>query len=303
MAIPDFQSIMLPVLKFAGDGKEHSLRETIEALAEEFALTNDERNELLPSGQQATFDNRVSWSRTFLQKAGLLEATRRGYYRLTQRGQQVLDQNPQRITTAFLKQFPEFVEFQTPKRHKTEAPAAIETTDEDQTPEETIEEAYHRIRQNLSADLLQTIKALSPAFFERLVIDLLVKMGYGGTRKDAGQAIGKSGDGGIDGIIKEDRLGLDIVYIQAKRWDGVVGRPEIQKFAGALQGQRAKKGIFITTSNFSLAAEEYVRLIESKIVLIDGATLAQLMIDFNIGVAPIASYELKRIDSDYFTEE
>jgi restriction system protein len=164
MAIPDFQSIMLPVLKFAGDGKEHSLRETIEALAEEFALTNDERNELLPSGQQATFDNRIGWARTFLQKAGLLEATRRGYYRLTQRGQQVLDQNPQRITTAFLKQFPEFVEFQTPKRHKTETAAAIETTDEDQTPEETIEGAYHRIRQNLSADLHQTIKALSPAF-------------------------------------------------------------------------------------------------------------------------------------------
>lgn len=303
MAIPDFQSIMLPVLKFAGDGKEHSLRETIEALAEELALTNDERNELLPSGQQATFDNRVGWARTYLQKAGLLEATRRGYYKLTERGQQVLNQNPQQVNVAFLKQFPEFVEFQTPKRHKTETAAAIETTDEDQTPEETIEGAYHRIRQNLSADLLQTIKALSPAFFERLVIDLLVKMGYGGTRKDAGQAIGKSGDGGIDGIIKEDRLGLDIVYIQAKRWDGVVGRPEIQKFAGALQGQRAKKGIFITTSNFSPAAEEYVRLIESKIVLIDGATLAQLMIDFNIGVAPIASYELKRIDSDYFTEE
>lgn len=294
---------MLPVLKFAGDGKEHSLRETIEALAEELALTNDERNELLPSGQQATFDNRVGWARTYLQKAGLLEATRRGYYKLTERGQQVLNQNPQQVNVAFLKQFPEFVEFQTPKRHKTETAAAIETTDEDQTPEETIEGAYHRIRQNLSADLLQTIKALSPAFFERLVIDLLVKMGYGGTRKDAGQAIGKSGDGGIDGIIKEDRLGLDIVYIQAKRWDGVVGRPEIQKFAGALQGQRAKKGIFITTSNFSPAAEEYVRLIESKIVLIDGATLAQLMIDFNIGVAPIASYELKRIDSDYFTEE
>jgi len=166
-----------------------------------------------------------------------------------------------------------------------------------------IETAYQRVRQGLAAELLQTVKSCSPAFFERLVIDLLVKMGYGGTRRDAGQAIGRSGDGGIDGIIKEDRLGLDIVYIQAKRWDNTVGRPEIQKFAGALQGQRARKGIFITASDFTKAAREYVALIDSKIVLIDGDTLAQLMIDYNIGVATTGAYELKRIDSDYFTEE
>jgi restriction system protein len=202
----------------------------------------------------------------------------------------------------FLLQFPEFVEFQRPRSHD-EAEADEQETDETRTPEEGIESAYQRVRQGLAAELLQTVKALSPAFFERLVIDLLVKMGYGGTRRDAGQAVGRSGDGGIDGIIKEDRLGLDIVYIQAKRWEGIVGRPEIQKFAGALQGQRARKGIFITTSEFSGAAQEYVSKIDSKIVLIDGDTLAQLMIDYNIGVAPIASYELKRIDSDYFTEE
>jgi restriction system protein len=302
MAIPDYQSIMLPLLKFAGDEKEHSLRETIEALADEFELTGEERTELLPSGQQATFDNRVGWARTYLKKAGLLKSTRRGYYRISERGKQVLEEGPPEINNKYLKQFPEFIEFTKPKQTETET--TEEEVDETRTPEEEIEAAYQRIKEGLVAELLQTIKDHSPAFFERLVIDLLVKMGYGGTRKDAGQALGKSGDGGIDGIIKEDRLGLDIVYIQAKRWDNTtVGRPEIQKFAGALQGQRARKGIFITTSTFSGSALEYVSRIDSKIVLIDGETLAQLMIDYNIGVAPTASYEIKRVDSDYFTEE
>jgi restriction system protein len=212
------------------------------------------------------------------------------------------EKNPAKIDAAFLRQFPEFVEFQKPKKERANG-SEDEESNETQTPEEAIETAYQRVRQGLAIELLQTIKDYSPAFFERLVIDLLVKMGYGGTRKDAGQAIGRSGDGGIDGIIKEDRLGLDIVYIQAKRWEGVIGRPEIQKFAGALQGQRAKKGVFITTSAFSKEALDYVSRIESKIVLIDGDMLAQLMIDYNIGVAPIAAYELKRIDSDYFTED
>lgn len=302
MPIPDYQSIMLPLLKFASDGQEHSLRETIEALADEFNLTDEERSELLPSGQQAIFDNRVGWARTYLKKAGILETTRRGYYRITERGQQILRQKPSRINTAFLRQFPEFVEFQKTTRIRTDE-AEDEEVNGTQTPEEVIEAAYQKLRQGLAIELLQMIKDRSPAFFERLVIDLLVRMGYGGTRKDAGEAIGRTGDGGIDGIIKEDRLGLDIVYVQAKRWDGVVGRPEIQKFAGALQGQRARKGIFITTSTFSQDALDYVARIDSKIVLIDGNMLAQLMIDHNVGVASVASYELKRIDSDYFTEE
>jgi restriction system protein len=301
MPIPDYQTIMLPLLKFAADEEEHSLRETIEALADHFELTDEERRELLPSGQQATFDNRVGWARTYLKKAGLLESTRRGYYRITDRGQGVVRQSPPEIDRAFLMQFPEFVEFQRPSRDKAEMVG--EQEDETRTPEEDIEAAYQRVRQGLAAELIQTVMSLSPIFFERLVIDLLVKMGYGGTRRDAGQAVGRSGDGGIDGIIKEDRLGLDIVYIQAKRWDETVGRPEIQRFAGALQGQRARKGIFITTSAFSRAALEYVSRIDSNIVLIDGDTLAQLMVDYNIGVTPIATYELKRIDSDYFTEE
>ena len=299
MAIPDYQSIMLPLLELAGDGEEHSLRETIEALADKFDLSDKERRELLPSGRQPTFDNRVGWARTYMKKAGLLKSTKRGHYQITERGLGVLDQNPPEIDNAYLRQFPEFVEFQRPKPREMEKEGA--EPDDSATPEEQIEAAYQSLREDLVNDLLATVKSCSPAFFEQLVIDLLVRMGYGGTRKDAGQAIGRSGDGGIDGIIKEDRLGLDIVYIQAKKWDNTVSRPEIQKFAGALQGQRAKRGVFITTSTFSRAARDYVSRIDSKIVLIDGDTLAQLMIDFDIGVTGVATYELKRIDSDYFT--
>lgn len=302
MPIPDYQSIMLPLLKFAGDGQEHSLRETIEAIADEFDLTDQERSELLPSGQQSVFDNRVGWARTYMKKAGLLETTRRGYYRITERGQEVLRRYPPKIDTTFLKQFPEFIEFQKATRPKSDEIESQESN-ETQTPEEALEAAYQKMRQGLAAELLQMIKERSLTFLERLVIDLLVKMGYGGSRKDAGEAIGRTRDDGIDGIIKEDRLGLDIVYVQAKKWDGPVGRPEIQRFAGALQGQRARKGIFITTSTFSQDALDYVSRIDSKIVLIDGSRLAQLMIDYNVGVTLVSLYELKRVDSDYFTEE
>ncbi|WP_420643101.1 restriction endonuclease [Candidatus Leptofilum sp.] len=302
MAIPDFQTIMLPLVQFASDGKEHSLREAIDNLASYFQLTKEERKELLPSGRQARFDNRVGWSRTHLAKAGLLISTRRGYFEITQLGKKVLAQKPDSIDVAFLKQFPDYLEFIKPTMPDDKT-AVSDEADSSQSPEEAIESAYQRVRQELAKEILTTIKGCSPAFFERLVIDLLVQMGYGGTRKDAGEAIGGSGDGGIDGIIKEDRLGLDIVYIQAKRWENTVSRPEIQKFAGALQGQRARKGIFITTAHFSDGAKKYVSFIDSKIVLIDGNMLAQLMIDYNIGVAPFATYEMKRLDSDYFTEE
>ena len=301
MTLPDYQSIMLPLLRLAGDGQEHSLRETIETLSDGFGLSDEDRRELLPSGRQPTFDNRVGWARTYLKKAGLLESTRRGYFRITKRGHGVLEKDPSDIDTEYLRQFPEFVEFQTPKQKDTQKQRP--ESDDSATPEEEIEAAYQTLRESLVTELLDTVKSCSPAFFEQLVVDLLVKMGYGGTRKDAGQAIGRSGDGGIDGIIKEDRLGLDIVYVQAKKWENTVSRPEIQKFAGALQGQRARRGVFITTSGFSSAARDYVSRIDSKIVLIDGITLAQLMHDFNIGVTEAATYELKRIDSDYFVED
>ncbi len=304
MAIPDFQTIMLPLLRFAADGKEHRVRDSIDGLADHFGLTEAERRDMLPSGQQPTFDNRVAWARTYMKKAVLLQAPRRGYFKLTDRGRGVLAENPEQVNIQYLIRYPEFVEFRSQrgtrskKDHESDVPQPTK-----ETPEEVVESAYQEIREDLSTEIISTVKVCSPRFFERLVVDLLVEMGYGGTRKDAGQAIGATGDGGIDGIIKEDRLGLDIVYVQAKRWEATVGRPDIQKFAGALQGQRARKGVFITTSAFSKEALDYVETIDSKIILIDGDTLADLIIDYGVGVTPFATYELKRVDSDYFAEE
>lgn len=299
MAIPDYQTAMLPLLRFLGDGKEHAVGEAVDALATEFGLSDQERQQLLPSGTSTVIGSRVGWARTYMKKAGLVDSTKRGVIRITDRGVQVLKKKPARIDVKFLDQYPEFVEFRTRNNesstHSVETPAA--------TPEEALEEANERLRASLESELLQRVKSASPAFFERLVVDLLVRMGYGGSFRDAGQAVGKSGDGGIDGIIKEDRLGLDVIYIQAKRWEAAVGRPEIQKFAGALQGHRAKKGVFITTSMFSKDAFDFVGKIESKIVLIDGPTLAGFMVDSGVGVSLVTEYQVKRIDSDYFTEE
>lgn len=302
MAIPDYQTVMLPLLRFAVDQQEHSLREAIDKLAEEFGLTDEERKELLPSGQQEVFMNRVGWARTYMKKAGLLESTRRGYFKVTERGLKVLRQDLARIDINFLEQFEEFRQFRA-LRHQRIEEGEVEVETPQKTPEEALESAFKQLRDGLSTDLLQQMKSSSPSLFEKIVVELLVKMGYGGSRQDAGRAIGKCGDEGIDGIIKEDRLGLDIIYIQAKRWENTVGRPEVQKFAGALQGQRAKKGIMITTSTFSQEAYDYASRIDSKIVLIDGERLAQLMIDHNLGVSPMATYEIKKVDSDYFTEE
>jgi len=303
MAIPDYQSIMLPLLKFASDGMEHRTRDAINRLADLFNLTDDERKEMLPSGAARLFDNRVGWATTYLKKAGLIEAIKRGVFQITERGKAVLSQSPDKIDTAFLEQFDEFIEFQRPGKKEEIKPEPAGDSVAPVNPEEALETSYQVLQDNLSKELLQTIKVCSPEFFERLVLDVLVKMGYGGSRKEAGQAVGRSGDEGIDATIKEDKLGLDIIYIQAKRWEGTVGRPEIQKFAGALQGQRARKGIFITTSNFTKEASDYVKNIESKIILIDGPRLAELMIEHNVGVSAVASYEIKKIDSDYFIEE
>jgi restriction system protein len=297
MAIPDFQTLFLPLLKLAGDGREHSLDEAILALAAQFRLSEDERKELLPSGRQAKFDNRTGWARTYLKKAGLLESTGRGKFRITQRGLDILGGDPVRVDVRFLKQFPEFVEFH--KATKREA----ETEEIRQTPEEALGMAYQNLKQALAQDVLERVRACSPRFFERLVVELLVAMGYGGSRSDAGQAVGQTGDGGIDGIIKEDKLGLDVVCIQAKRWEGKVGRPVVQAFAGSLEGHRARKGVLITTSQFSQDATDYVSKIEKRIVLIDGERLAQLMIDHDIGVAEIARYQVKKVDLDYFADE
>lgn len=307
MAIPDFQTIMLPLLQFCGDSKEHSNRDAIDHLSEIFHLSEDEQKELLPSGRQSIFHNRVAWARAYMKMAKFLENPQRGIFQITDRGKKVLQNPPQKIDIRFLMQFPEFAEHRKAEQNKLKKKKIESTSLEESgssiTPEEQIEEAYESLKENLTSEIISQLKESSPSFFEKVVVEVLVKMGYGGSRKDAGEAIGKSGDEGIDGIIKEDRLGLDIIYIQAKKWENTVTRPEIQKFAGALQGKRAKKGIFITTSEFSQGCEEYVAAIDSKIILIGGQHLAQLMIDFNVGVSTEAIYELKRVDSDYFAEE
>ncbi|CCH97800.1 restriction endonuclease [Microcystis aeruginosa] len=307
MPIPDFQSIMLPLLKILADGKVYKYREIFEALVREFQVTEAERKEMLPSGQQEIFANRVGWAKTYLKKAGLIDSPQRATFVISEKGKEILSQNPTRIDTKFLRQFPEFQEFtRVNKQNETiTLESNLSTSDQEQNPEELLENSYQEIRQALATDLLSILRKLSPDDFEKLVVELLVKMGYGGSIRDAGKAVGKSGDQGIDGIIKEDRLGLDIIYIQAKRWadNNAVGRPEIQKFVGALAGQGAKKGIFITTSYFTQEALEYAPRNEIKIVLIDGEELGQLMIDYNLGVSTQKIYEIKRIDHDYFGDE
>ncbi|MBL8453148.1 MAG: restriction endonuclease [Zoogloea sp.] len=311
MSIPDYQTLMLPLLTLAADGNEHRFRDAVEQLAGRFELSDDERATMLPSGTAPMFDNRVGWAKTYLKQAGLIDATRRGYFRITPRGTELLGTHPVQIDNAMLvEKYPEFRTFRSRRSEgngtlqpdlpmasppQTPTPATLEAT-----PEELFSQAYQRLRSNLEAEVLEQVKATTPAFFERLVIDLLVAMGYGGSRQDAGKAVGRSGDGGIDGIIKEDKLGLDVIYVQAKRWEGTVGRPEIQKFAGALQGQRANKGVFITTSGFSREAHEYAGIIPSKIILVGGEQLAALMVDHNVGVSPVSRFEIKRVDSDYF---
>lgn len=320
MAIPDFETIMRPLLVHLSDGREHATEETLDALAREFNLTEEEKRQLLPSGRQAQFRNRVAWAKFYLKKAGVVEAPKRGIYRITERGQQLLKGSMARIDVPLLQQFHEFREFILGSRrgeeaerqlgsssiaHIKSAPTETEIPSpaSHYTPEEMIALGHEQLTAQLSAELLENIKSASPAFFERLVVELLLALGYGGSRQDAGQIVGRSGDEGIDGVIKEDRLGLDTIYVQAKRWDGTVGRPEIQKFAGALQGQRARKGIFITSSSFTKEAFAFASSIDSKISLIDGPTLTRLMIERGVGVTKVASYDIQRIDSDYFIEE
>lgn len=288
---------MLPLLRLCHDGSEYANREVLEALAVEFSLTDEERKLLLPSGQQRVFDNRVAWARAHMKMAGLLENTRRGVFHITARGKEVLSKELTELNLSFLRQFPEYQDAREKPKDSLSTKA-----EEIQTPEEQIEQAYELLRENLSSELLSQLKLASSVFFEKVVVDVLVKMGYGGSLKDAGRAIGRSGDEGIDGIINEDRLGLDSIYIQAKKWEGTVPRPEIQKFAGALQGKRARKGVFITTSDFSAGAREFVSNIDSKIILIDGKQLAGLMIEYGVGVSNEAVYELKKLDSDFFTD-
>ena len=298
MAVPDFQSFFKPLLDLAADGKEHSNQEAREVIAKVMGLPEADLKEPLPSGIQTKFENRVAWAKSYFIQAKVLESPRRSFFRITQRGTDLHKAGHKRIDNRILNQYPGFLEF-----HKARLTKGEEQEPSKETPEETLQKSYESIRGDLAGQIVQRIANNSPQFFERMVVDLMVAMGYGGSRTDAGKSIGGSGDEGIDGIIKEDRLGLDLVYLQAKRWEGTVGRPDVRKFVGALHGKRAKKGVFITTSKFSDDAKNYVETIDPKVILIDGRILAELMIDHGLGTTTAATFEVKRIDSDYFAEE
>jgi restriction system protein len=303
MPIPDFQSLMLPIMKIAGDGDEHTAREVRQRIGEQLGLTEEERKELLPSGTQPVFTNRLAWARSHLTMAGLLEKTGKGRFRITQRGKDALSSNPPKINLRFLQQFPEYAEARSKSKTDTAAePAAHPSASEAASPQERIELAFRELNNSLTTELRSKLASIDPFRFEQVVLDLLVAMGYGGSRNEAAQVTQKTGDEGIDGLINEDRLGLDVIYIQAKRWKHNIGRPEIQNFVGALAGKKAAKGIFITTSEFHDNAREYAVSLHQKIILIGGRRLAELMIEHNIGVAPEQPYIIKKIDSDYFDE-
>ena len=301
MSIPDFQKLMFPLLTILDDEQEHTIISCVQELSDRFELTLEERNQKLPSGRQTYIANRIAWAATHLSKAKLIARTGRGRVRIQSRGLESLRSGTEYIGMKYLDQFPEYQAFRNTTNAPDDKPQLTLDTAET-TPVELLETNYAIINGELTESLLEILKKVAPAFFEQVVVDLLVAMGYGGSRADAGQAVGGSGDGGIDGIIKEDQLGLDFVYIQAKRWNGPVSRPIVQAFAGSLEGQRANKGVLITTSHFTQEAIEYVSKIAKRIVLIDGKRLSALMIEHGVGVAEIASYTIKRIDADYFGE-
>jgi len=304
MAIPDFQSVMRPVIEAVSDGEAHALADVRESVKEAFGLSEEERKERLPSGNQTVINNRVGWARTYLNKAGLLTIPQRGMVQITDRGQDALKSGPERISVAWLKQFPEFYDFHAHKPKSASITSEIVENDlEETTPDEQLASAHQSLMENLADEVLDSIRKASPSFFEKLVVDLMISMGYGGSRKEAGQATQTTNDDGIDGIIKEDKPGLDTIYLQAKRWTNTVHRPEIDKFIGALTRQRARKGVFLTTSDFSSGARDAAAGLDMKVVLIDGRELAQLMIENNLGVNVKDVYEVKQVDTDYFIEE
>ncbi|MBF0103730.1 MAG: restriction endonuclease [Deltaproteobacteria bacterium] len=299
MTVPDYQTLMLPVLEILSDQKIYHHTDLVDRICDVFKLTDKERRELLPSGNQTYILNRVGWARSYLKQAGLLHQPERGKIQITPRGIELLKNKPTRIDNKFLMKFDEFQEFRN-RSHKNRDNTP--TLDDTKTPQEHLENAYQVLNSELSQDILNRIKDLRPQFFEKLVVDLMIAMGYGGAESDSGQVTALTGDEGIDGIIKEDKLGLDVIYLQAKRWENPVSRPEIQKFVGALTGKRAKKGVFITTSRFTSEAIEYAKNLDCKVILIDGDRLADLMIRFNVGVQTDKVCEIKKTDEDYFEE-
>lgn len=303
MTVPSYQDFMLPTLKLIADNCEHKSRDIVEQAADMLGLSEEDKKEQLPSQTQATYYNRAMWARTYLKKAGLLTYPARGVIRITQRGIDLLNTNPEKITDKMLLQYEEFKEFQnTVNTDQNKNADIIDSIETQKTPDELIAEAKSILTSHLESDLLAKILDNSPAFFEELVAKLLLTMGYGGSENDILQNRGKSGDEGIDGIIKQDVLGLDKIYIQAKRWSGNVSRPEVQKFVGAVHGQNANRGVFITTSSFTNEAREYANNINSNIILVDGKKLAKLMIEYNVGVQVKDTIQIKKIDEDFFIE-
>lgn len=307
MGVPDFQAFFYPILKYSSDGQEHSLDEIRTFLTQQFSLTDEDKAERVPSGTQTKFDNRIYWTKSYFSKAKLIENTKRSHFKITDRGLKFLQKFDSNISINDLKTIEEFKEFNNGNAFISdsttiETKTGIDSLLEIKTPLEKLEETYQYIQHELASELLEKIRLNTWQFFEDLVVDLMVKMGYGGSRSKAGESIKRTNDEGIDGIINEDKLGLDVIYLQAKMWktETSIGRPEIQKFVGALHGQRAKKGVFITTSSFSKGAIEYVKVIEPKVILIDGKTLTNLMIEFNVGTTTVESYQIKKIDLDYF---
>jgi restriction system protein len=310
MAIPDYETLMLPVLKIAGNGQEHRVSDVVDQLAREFNLTEEERQQLLPSGKQATFTNRVAWAKTYLVQAGLLEATKRAHFRITDRGRKVFAETPARIDSEYLSQFPEFIQFRERshppgKPVSSDASEVTATSVDTQTPDELLRSTVKQIEAVLGKELLNRVLQAPPAFFERLIVKLLLAMGYGGSEDNSGRIVGQSGDGGIDGVIDQDALGLDRVYVQAKRYalENGVSEPEIRGFSGSLGAAKANKGVFVTTSYFTQPAKSFAERHPSRIVLIDGAQLATLMIRHNVGVRIEESLYLKKVDEDFFLDE
>jgi restriction system protein len=310
VAIPDYQSLMLPVLKLASDGGEHRMSDVVDTLATQLNLTEAEREELLPSGKQPVFNNRVHWAKTYLAQAKLLVSTRRAFFKITERGRSVLAENVERIDAKFLRRFDEFNIFAgTDKLGVSSSPDVAPMIEENaisqSTPDELLRATIKEVESALAAELIPRICAASPAFFERLVVDLLLKMGYGGSRTDAGRALGKTGDGGIDGVIDQDQLGLDRIYIQAKRYDpdNAVSEPNIRNFCGSLGANKAAKGVFVTTSYFTKPAEEFAERHPYKVVLINGDLLARLMIYHSVGVRIVETMHYKTIDDEFFPDE
>ena len=311
MAIPDYQTLMLPVLEYASGG-ETSVRDCVAALADKLGLSQDERSELLPSGKQAVFSNRVHWAKSYLVHAGILEATRRAHFQVTPRGSEVLAKRPDRVDNELLMQFPEFREFRERSRSRPgngglqpiSEVLAADGLAPSATPEERIEAAYTEITNELRAAILDRITKGTPRFFEKVVVDLLTQMGYGGSRTNAGRRVGKTADGGIDGVINEDPLGLDSVYLQAKRYapENTVGVDKVREFAGSLVERGATKGVFVTTSQFAPAAKAYAGRIPQKLVLISGDELTRLMVQYGVGVRTDHTIELRKLDLDYFEE-